>query len=166
MKRQTEPKVKPAACPCLILFQNNTQLSTLSVSFYNTQCQPAGRAKYSRAVDERSVGRSVAESSRAESSQRSETKRVGSENFFSLSLERQRSAGKMDCRCRYTLPSVFDRHQHFFKIRSSFGLVLRIYDSVQMGRGRQTEPELKRRGPTRVRVLMHKCISHMRPSSE
>ena len=75
--------------------------------------QRARRAKHSRAVDQRSVGRSVADSSRAESSARSETLRVGSESFFSLSLEHQRSAGEMARRCRYAVPSVLDRHQKF-----------------------------------------------------
>ena len=95
-KGHTEPKVKTAACTCLISFQNNAPLSTHSVSYCNKQCQRARRAKHSRAVDERSIGRSVAESSRAESSQRSKTLRVGSESSFSLSLERQRGAGETE----------------------------------------------------------------------
>ena len=40
-----------------------------------------------------------------ESSERSETVRVGSERFFSLSLERQRSAGEMASFGRYAPPS-------------------------------------------------------------
>ena len=94
--------MKTAACTCLISFQINAPLSTNSVSFCNKQCQQAGLAKHSLAVDQRSGRRSVAESSSAESSQRSETLRVSSESFFSLSLERQRSAGEMTRRCRYT----------------------------------------------------------------
>ena len=35
------------------------------------------------------------------------------ERFFSLSLERERSAGEMVRRCRYAAPSVLDRHQKF-----------------------------------------------------
>ena len=42
------------------------------------------------------------------------------------------------------------------KIRSSFGPVCGIYNGAQMGNDRQTEPELKRRGPTRVR---DRCIN-------
>ena len=48
-----------------------------------------------------------------ESSERSETVRVGSERFFSLSLERQRSAGEMASFGRYAPPSVLDRKQKF-----------------------------------------------------
>ena len=42
------------------------------------------------------------------------------------------------------------------KIRSSFGPVCGIYNGAQMGNDRQTEPELKRCGPTRVR---DRCIN-------
>ena len=42
------------------------------------------------------------------------------------------------------------------KIRSSFGPVCGIYNGAQMGNDRQTEPELKRRGHTRVR---DRCIN-------
>ena len=42
------------------------------------------------------------------------------------------------------------------KIRSSFGPVCGIYNGAQMGNDRQTEPELKRCGPTKVR---DRCIN-------
>ena len=42
------------------------------------------------------------------------------------------------------------------KISSSFGPVCGIYNGAQMGNDRQTEPELKRRGPTRV---CDRCIN-------
>ena len=42
------------------------------------------------------------------------------------------------------------------KIRSSFGPVCGIYNGAQMGNDRQTEPEFKRCGPTRVR---DRCIN-------
>ena len=48
-----------------------------------------------------------------ESSERSEAVRVGSERFFSLSLERQRSACEMASFGRYAPPSVLDRKQKF-----------------------------------------------------
>ena len=48
-----------------------------------------------------------------ESSERSETVRVGSERFFSLSLERQRSAGEMASFGTYSPPFVLDRQQKF-----------------------------------------------------
>ena len=50
-----------------------------------------------------------------ESSERSETVRVGSERFFSLSLERQRSAGEMASFGTYSPPFVLDRQQKFWK---------------------------------------------------
>ena len=48
-----------------------------------------------------------------ESSERSETLRVGSERFFTLSLERQRSAGEMASFGTYSPPFVLDRQQKF-----------------------------------------------------
>ena len=48
-----------------------------------------------------------------ESSERSETLRVGSERFFSLSLERQRSAGEMASFGTYSPPFALDRQQKF-----------------------------------------------------
>ena len=56
---------------------------------------------------------SCVEIDHTESSERSETVRVGSERFFSLSLERQRSAGEMASFGRYAPPSVLDRKQKF-----------------------------------------------------
>ena len=53
-----------------------------------------------------------------------------------------------------------------WRVRSSFGRGVRTYDGAEMRNNRQTEPKLKRHGPTRVQVLMHKCISHVRPLSE
>ena len=118
LKWRTKPKVKTAACTCLISFQNNVPLSTNSVSFCNKQCQRLSErvmpSIHVPLIKDQS-GRSVADSSRAESSARSETLRVGSESFFSLSLEHQRSAGEMARRCRYAPPSVLDRHQKFCK---------------------------------------------------
>ena len=52
-------------------------------------------------------------SDHTESSERSETLRVGSERFFSLSLERQRSAGEMASFGTYSPPFVLDRQQKF-----------------------------------------------------
>ena len=49
----------------------------------------------------------------AQSSERSYTLPVGLKSFFSLLLQRQRSAGKMASRCTYTGASVFDRRQMF-----------------------------------------------------
>ena len=43
------------------------------------------------------------------------------ESFFSLSLERQRIAGKTARRYTYTGASVFHRRQKFLRVRSSFG---------------------------------------------
>ena len=51
-------------------------------------------------------------------SKKSETLRVVSESFFSLSLERQRSAGEAAHRCRYhgcARASVFDRSRKFYE---------------------------------------------------
>ena len=48
-----------------------------------------------------------------------------------------------------------------WRVRSSFGRGGRIYDGAEMGDDRQTEPERKRCGPTRVWVLMLKCISRV-----
>ena len=69
--------------------------------------------RHARAVDQRSLVRSVAESSRAESSQRSKTLPVGSESFFSFSLELQQSASKMAGGGRYARAFVLDRRQKF-----------------------------------------------------
>ena len=107
------------------------------------------------AFDQRSVGhqreRSVGKTDHTESSPRGEPLRVGSERFFSLSLERQRSAGKMASFGRYAPAIRVGQTTKVLKIRSLFGRVCGIYDGTQMGNNRQTEPELKRCGPTRVR---------------
>ena len=59
---------------------------------------------------------------------------VGSESFFSLSLELQRSASKMACWCRYARASVFNRQQTYvFQILSSFGRASRTYNGAEMG---------------------------------
>ena len=80
----------------------------------------ACRAKRSRGFDQRPLGishRSVVTSEivgadRAESSEKLDaTSRF--ESFFSLSLERKRSAGEVAHRCTYTGSSVFDRRQKF-----------------------------------------------------
>ena len=99
---------------------------------------------------------------RIKSSQRNQTLRVGFESYFSLSLERQRSAGEMECRCgqAYTGASVFDRQQKFCKCTAcSDGLAKKRFWWHA-----PTELEIKRSGPTIVigSVLMHLWISHAR----
>ena len=61
-------------------------------------------------------------------------------------------------------PMGADTHRHRCstdEVRSSFGRGGQVYDGTKMGNDRQTEPKMKRREPTRVLVLMHKCISHV-----
>ena len=61
-------------------------------------------------------------------------------------------------KCRRNGPVSAPTHRHsclrptakVLKIRSSFGPVCGIYNGAQMWNDRQTEPELKRCGPTRV----------------
>ena len=57
--------------------------------------------------------------------ERSEFKKLDAagrfESFFSLSLERERSAGEMARRCRYAAPSVLDRHQKFCESAARLG---------------------------------------------
>ena len=67
------------------------------------------------------------------------------ESFFSLSLERQRSAGKVAHRCTHTGSSVFDRRQKYcLSVAHLDGLVnLRLRSNGEVG-------QIKRCGPTRV----------------
>ena len=72
------------------------------------------------------------------------------ESFFSLSLERERSAGEMAHRCTHTGASVFDRRQKFCDSASRLDGLAKL-SSRSNGLEGQTEPEIKRCGPTRVR---------------
>ena len=87
------------------------------------------------------------------------------ESFFSLSLERERIAGETAHRCRYTGASMFDRRQKVCESTARLDSLAKL-SSRSDGVEGQIEPEIKRCGLTGIRVLMHKCISHMRPLSE
>ena len=50
------------------------------------------------------------------------------------------------------------------RVRSSFGRAGRTYDGAETGDNRQTEPEIKRCGPSSIRA--DACIIHVRPSSK
>ena len=119
-----------------------SSLSTAMV-FTQQQCKRARRAKCACTVSRRLVGisdRSAVRSEivHAESSQRSQTLRIGSDSFFSLLLECQQSAGVMAHRCRYSGASVFDRRRKFWESAArSGGLAKKSFDD------RQTEPENK-----------------------
>ena len=71
--------------------------------------------------------------------------RVDSESFFSLLLECQWSAGEMARLCTYTGAFVFDRRQHFSESAARLDGLANLWFG-----NRTTEPEIKRRGPTRV----------------
>ena len=71
------------------------------------------RSKISWASERASEREISCEFDHTESSERSETLRVGSERFFSLSLERQRSAGEMASFGAHSPPFVLDRQQKF-----------------------------------------------------
>ena len=60
-------------------------------------------------------------------------------------------------RCRYTGASVFDRRQKFCKCTARLDELVKLSLRSNEVEG-QIEPEIKRCGPTRIRVLMHKCI--------
>ena len=125
------------------------------------------RSKISWDISDRLVVRSeIVDTDRAESSERRLVGAAGRfKSFFSLSLERERSAGETAHRCRYTGTSVFDRRQKFCESAARLDGLAKL-SSRSNGVEGQIEPELKCCGPTMVRVLMHKCISHMLPSSE
>ena len=65
------------------------------------------------------------------------------ESFFSLSLERERSAGEMAHRCTHTGASVFDRRQKFCDSASRLAGLAKL-SSRSNGLEGQTESEIKR----------------------
>ena len=72
------------------------------------------------------------------------------ESFFSLSLERERSADETANWCRYTWASVFDRSQKFGESAARLDGLAKL-SSRSNGVEGQIEPEIKRCGPIRVR---------------
>ena len=72
------------------------------------------------------------------------------ESFFSLSLERERSAGETAHWCTHTGVSMFDRRQKFCDSAARLDGLAKLSSRSNELEG-QTEPEIKRCGPTGVR---------------
>ena len=110
------------------------------------------RSVHVRVFDQRSVGisdRSVVSQCRNFSKKQLDAASC-SESFLSLSLERQRSAGKIAHPCAYTGASVFDRYQKFCKSAAHLdGLVNLRWRGDGDGK---TEPDMERCGSSRVRA--------------
>ena len=87
------------------------------------------------------------------------------ERFFSLSLESERSGGETANRCRYTGASVFDRRQKFCESAARLDGLPKL-SLCSNGVEGQIEPENKAPWTHYGPVMIHKCISHVRPSSE
>ena len=134
-----------------VVWPRAQSLSFCPLSEDQSPCKRERRAKRSLGFDQRSVGisdRSVVRSKtvHAESSERSRMLRVGSERLFSLSLDRQRSEGKMARLYTYIGASVFRRPKFCQSEARLDGLANRRFDD------RTANPEMKRCGPTRVRA--------------
>ena len=72
-----------------------------------------------------------------------------SESFFSLSLERERSAGETAHQCRYTGASVFERRQKFCESAACLDGLVKL-NSRSNGLEGQIDPEMKTATQTRV----------------
>ena len=99
----------PVQCVRLLIAPTILPLSTVCIRSHHARHAGVPSIK-DQWASEREIS---CEFDHTESSERSETVRVGSERFFSLSLERQRSAGEMASFGTYSPPFVLDRQQKF-----------------------------------------------------
>ena len=159
-RKAFSPSILHFLCPPTLPLGTRTHKACL-LSVDLSPCMWARRAKNSRGFDQRSFRiseRSVVRSEIVESrSRRKFCKNLylyaasRFESFFSLSLERQRDAGKTARRCTYTGASVFDRRQKFCESTARLDGLVNLRKRSNGVEG-QIKPEIKRCGPTRVRA--------------
>ena len=81
-----------------------------------------------------------------------------------LSLELQRSASEMAGQCRHAWASMFNRRQRLCESIAPFDGLVELTMALKCGRQANGARNKALVDPL-VSVLMHSCISHVRPSS-